>query len=99
MWLETLAAIIFLGGLFPIWFPASVIYALGTALLAFIMVAFSLAQHGGASSLVLVLAPVDEAFKAFVAIPSWGWSWAKFEHPVWAWVISMVSIAVLSNGN
>lgn len=99
MWLETLAAIIFLGGLLPIWLPASVIYAIGTALFSFFIIAFSMAQYGGASPMALILAPTDEALTALVALPSWGWNWAKFEHPVWAWVIGMLAIAMFNSGD
>lgn len=92
MFWETLAAIFLLLAALPLWLFAA--WAWGVILFLFWIVVGTYdaltTPYAGLEQLWLVpLAAIIIAFDGAWSIPVWIWTWAKFEHPWWAFLIAM----------
>lgn len=95
MWLETIAALMFVLGLWPLWFLGAIGWGLvkgGISLLgAFLAIASG--EVNAEEFLGSMLMVVFDAASAAWSVPSWAWSWAKFEHPWIAAILGLMGLA------
>lgn len=92
MFWETLTAIFLLLAALPLWLFAA--WAWGVILFLFWIVAGSVdaftSPHAGLEQILLVpLAAILSAFNGAWSVPVWIWTWAKFDHPWWAFFIAL----------
>jgi hypothetical protein len=92
MWLETIAALMFIVGLWPLWLFVAIGWGAIVGCLTFVATIVLTVSEGSASAESVLLVPINallEALSAAWSIPSWAWSWAKFEHP---WVAAALGL-------
>ena len=99
MFWETISALIFLVILSVFWFPLSVVWGIAKFFLTLVFGVIS-AFKGSMSESALVALPLQaviSGFDAFLDIPVWMWDWAKFSHPWWALIISLVVLGMMNS--
>ncbi|UMA64621.1 hypothetical protein LVO79_16715 [Roseivivax marinus] len=97
MFWETLAAILLIATSFPIWLFLSVIWGIVRGALAGTHALLSLLSDTPADWGEVWVVPAAAAFQGVASawsIPSAIWTWAKFDHPVWAAVIAVLLMGV-----
>jgi hypothetical protein len=89
---ETISAVIFLITLLIFWFPLSLIWAIGVFVfkLALSVVAAFQSEEIISRLFTGAVTSAIDGVMSFFDIPVWLWDWAKFEHPWWAIIISIV---------
>lgn len=98
MWLETIAALMFLVGLWPIWLIGALGWGFLKGLYTLLEVTFMVIGQPdtGIEMLFLVpLAAVIEAAKAAWSIPAWAWEWAKYSHPIIAAILGFLGMVTM----
>ncbi|MBD1544891.1 hypothetical protein [Roseibium aggregatum] len=100
MWLETIAALLFLGGLWPLWLILAILWGGLKAVFIFgigIIGLFHLDTVTSESLLSVPLSAVIEGASAAWSIPSWAWDWAKYSHPIIASILGLIGLGMMNN--
>jgi len=97
---ETIAAILFLLMTAVLWVPASVLLGFlhAAILLIFgILEIFTTEVRSPEDLFSVFSSALSYGVGSLFRIPSWLWSWAKYEHPWWAIFIALLFAVFLNN--
>lgn len=94
MWPETIAAALFLVGLWPVWFFVGLGWGAIKGVIVLVVALISLLDNSFDAENLLAIPVVAalEAASAAWSVPSWVWEWAKFNHPWIAAIIGFVGL-------
>jgi hypothetical protein len=95
---ETIAALMLIFSTLPIWFFVALLWGFIRAAFTFFtyLVAFVDSSPVDWSQIwIIPLTAILQGFASAWSIPSGIWNWAKFEHPWWAVLISLVCFVLL----
>ena len=99
---ETIAALLLICATAPIWLAIGIAWGIFKAVATFVLYMIVWLDAGGAgldAIVGIVVESIAEGMVSAISVPGWIWNWAKFEHPWWATIISLVIFGVAGEQN